>query len=136
MWFFFTMYIQIHIYFRLTSYLFIKLKFCMSERICKINSASQTFNTVYQNVDFFLQDCQRKIRDLAIVVFLHLVENIEYIYFFGGKTFFIMVIGHYFFVWDKLKVFFIGNNFKKMILLFYFILYYKLDTKNKCVLSS
>ena len=51
----------------------------MSEKIFKINSASQTFNTVYQNVDYFLQECQRKIRDLAVVVFLHLLENIEYI---------------------------------------------------------
>ena len=57
----------------------------MSEKIFKINSASQTFNTVYQNVDYFLQECQRKIRDLAVVVFLHLLENIEYIFFFGGE---------------------------------------------------
>ena len=35
--------------------------------------------------DCFLQECQRKIRDLAVVVFLHLLENIEYIYFFGGE---------------------------------------------------
>ena len=64
----------------------------MTEKICKINSASQSFNTVYQNVDFFYKNV-RKIRDLAVVVFLHLVENIEYIYFFGGKLFSLWLLG-------------------------------------------
>ena len=57
----------------------------MSEKICKINSASQSFNTVYQNVDFFLTRLSEKTRDLAVVVFLHLVKNIEYIYYFLGE---------------------------------------------------
>ena len=79
----------------------------MNEKICKINSASQTFNTVYQNVDFFTRMSEKNQRFSCSSFSTSCRKHRIYILFFwgGGKLFSLWLLGTIFLDETSLKFF-------------------------------